>query len=216
MLATAQTILGQTLLGDASMKATALILSTAALIALSACSKQAQTDQDVGQTMDANALAERVDALKLAPGEWEATTEVLDVNVEGLPPGVPADAMTRMIGQRTTFKHCITPAQAEKPSADFLAGQKDANCSIKKFDMTKGNVTADMNCAVPQQQNANMNIRMEGTYLPESYDMDMNVLTEGMSNGLTMTMKMKNSGKRIGDCPADQSGAKSGPDEIAP
>lgn len=188
------------------MKATTLILSTAALIALSACSKQPQNDTNVGPAMDENALAERVDAVKLDPGEWEATTEVMDVNVEGLPQGVPADAMTRMIGQRTTFKHCITQAQAEKPSADFLAGQKDANCTIGTFDMTGGNVKAEMSCAVPQQKAASMKISMNGSYMPDRYDMDMDVLTSGLGNGLTMTMKMKNSGKRIGECPAGAEG----------
>ena len=182
------------------MKATVTILSATALLALAACSKPSTNDASVGTAMDANEIAEKVDAVKLEPGEWEATTEVIDAQVSGLPQGVPADAMTRMIGQRSTFKHCITPEQAAKPSADFMAGQKDANCNATKFEMTGGKVEAEMSCAVPQQEKASMKIAMTGTYMPDRYDMDMTVDTANLGNGLSMTMKMKNSGKRLGEC----------------
>ena len=178
------------------------LASTAALLALSACSKTQTPDTDVAGSISADEVAERVGSVKLEPGEWEATQEILDVNVTGLPDGVPPEAMTRMIGQRTSFKHCVTPEQAANPSADFLSAQKDADCTYGDMTMADGKVKAEMSCAVPQQKDGRMKIAMNGTYLPDSYDMDMNVTAAGLPNGISMAMKMKSMGKRIGECPA--------------
>lgn len=179
-----------------------LLASTAALLALSACSKPQEPDTDVAGSISANEVAEKMNSVKLEPGEWEATQEILDVDVTGLPEGVPPEAMTRMIGQRTSYKHCVTPEQAANPSADFLSAQKDADCAYGDMAMADGKVKAEMSCAVPQQQEGRMKIAMNGTYLPDSYDMDMDVTAAGLPNGIGMTMKMKSIGKRIGDCPA--------------
>lgn len=182
------------------MKAAPLLTAAAGLLILSACSRQAEQDVGSATNMSTNQVAEKLDSVKLEPGEWEATQEIVDVQLNGLPQGVSQDAVTRMIGQRTSFRHCVTPEQAAKPSADFLSAQKDANCTYSNLEMENGQVSANMTCAVPQQDKGRMEIAMDGRYLPDSYDIDMNVNTTGLANGLSMTMKMKSSGRRVGDC----------------
>ncbi len=181
--------------------------SVLALLLLSACSKKASDDAAAGKPMSSGDIAAKMDSVKLEAGEWEATQEIVDAKLSGLPKGVPADAMNRMIGQRTTVKHCVTPEQAANPSAEFLSAQKDVKCDYSTMDMRGGKVKAEMHCAIPQQPGAKMKMVMSGTYLPANYDLAMTVDTSGLPNGMGMVMKMKTSGKRIGDCPAADTGA---------
>nr|WP_254306092.1 DUF3617 family protein [Sphingopyxis sp. BSNA05] len=60
----------------------------------------------------------------LEPGEWENTVEIVDVEIEGLPEGVPAGAIDSMKGKVTTTKSCITREEAENPGAQFLPHRK--------------------------------------------------------------------------------------------
>ncbi|HEX7783785.1 MAG TPA: DUF3617 family protein [Sphingobium sp.] len=177
------------------MKAAFLLPAATVVLALSACGKSPEKSGNIS----AEDVAKEMSSVKLQPGQWEATQEITDVTMTGLPQGAP-DAAKAMIGHKTTFKHCITPEQAEKPSADFLAAQKDAKCAYSKMDMTGGTITAATVCQIPQQPGAEMKMAMKGTYMPDHYAIAIDVNSTGMANGMGMTMKMKSSGKRIGAC----------------
>ncbi|GLI96624.1 DUF3617 domain-containing protein [Sphingobium sp. BS19] len=176
------------------MKAAIFICGTALL--LTGCDKK-----ETGP-MSAEQVAEKMDSVKLEPGEWEATQEIVDVKMTGLPKGMPAEAMQQMIGKKNTIKHCVTPEMAANPSADFLAAQKDANCTYENMDMSGGTINGKMTCAAPNNTKAVMKMTLKGTYLPASYAMDMTMESQGMGEGMRMNMQMKSSGKRIGACPA--------------
>jgi hypothetical protein len=181
---------------NSPMKAAFLLTASAVLISLSACGKAPEK----GGNITAEDVAEKMSSVKLTPGQWEATQEVIDVKMTGLPEGAP-DVAKAMVGHKTTVKHCITPEQAEKPSADFLAAQKDAKCTYSNMEMAGGTITAATNCQIPQQPGATMKMAMKGTYMPDHYAIAIDVDSSGMANGMGMTMKMKSSGKRIGECP---------------
>src|SRR3546814_18556128 len=66
-----------------------------------------------------------------SPVAWEATNEIVSVSA----PGVPAEALSQMIGQKTTARNCITPEQAAKPNANFLAVQENSNCTYQDWSM---------------------------------------------------------------------------------
>lgn len=176
---------------------TQFLASAVLLLALSACGKKADGDKPI----TAEQVAKTIDSVKLRPGEWEATQQIVDAKMTGLPKDAPADAMAGMIGKVNVIRHCITPEQAANPSADFLAAQKDAKCTYTNMDMSGGAIKAEMSCAVPGQPNAKMSMAMTGTYGPASYAMDMSMTSAGMPNGMGMTMKMKTAAKRVGDCP---------------
>jgi hypothetical protein len=186
--------------GEQRAMKTAISLCGAALL-LVGCDKKAETGP-----MTAEQVADKMDSVKLEPGEWEATQEILDVQMTGLPEGSPAGAMKQMIGQKNTVKHCITPEQAAKPGADFLAAQKDAKCTYANMDMNNGTINGAMTCAAPGNPKAVMKMTLQGTYQPASYAMAMEMQSEGMQPGMGMTMKIKSQGKRIGDCPAGSAG----------
>jgi len=181
------------------MKAAFLLSAATALLTLSACGKTPGKSGEVS----AEDVAAKMNNVKLLPGEWEATQQITDVKMTGIPQGAP-DAAKAMVGHISTYKHCITPEQAAKPSADFLAAQKDAKCSYSKMEFAGGAISAAMTCQMPQQPGATMKMAMNGTYMPDHYAISMDVDSSGMANGVGMVMKMKSTGKRIGDCPAGE------------
>ena len=165
------------------------ILTCAALLALAACGsadkKGEQSAEDVAREMA---------ALKMRPGQWEATNEVLSATA----PGIPAEALRGMIGNKTSVQNCVTPEQAEKPSANFLAGQKDSDCTYQDFSMDDGRMTGTMSCTVPGMAGKTV-MKMDGKYSPVAYDMNMD-MEVSMPGGAKMNVKARTTGRRTGEC----------------
>mgnify|MGYP003641220922 FL=1 len=176
-----------------------LLVSVAVLSLIGGCSDKG-ADQDGDGKITAEEVAEEMNQVKLEPGEWENTVEIVDVKLEGLPEGVPAGVMDSMKGKVTTSKSCITEEQTENPGAEFFAAQKETNCDVKKFDMSGGAVSSELSCTNMGGAPGNMTMAMDGQYGPSSYDMTMNM--KGGASGMKMNISAKSSGKRIGDCPA--------------
>lgn len=185
--------------GTSYMKAMILTAATGLLL-LSACGKSADKAGD-GTPMSADELADKVQAVKMKPGQWETTVEIVDMKMEGLPEGAPAGTMSNMIGSKTTVKSCITKEQVEKPNADFLSAQKNANCTYSAFDMSGGRIKAAMTCA-GKDRPGEIKMNMTGKYGPDSYEMNQDMTMAGFQPGMTMAMKSKVTGRHIGDCPA--------------
>lgn len=189
------------------MRNRAILVAGAALLALSACGKgedKAASGTPSGEKQSVEEVASDMKKVALSPGQWETTSEIVDVQMEGAPKGMPPGALDRMKGRKTTFKNCITPEQAANPSADFLTAQKDSKCTYSGFQMTGGTVQGAISC--PAGPGGAMKATMKGVYGAESYDIAMEMNTAGgggaTAPGMSMHMKMRTSGKRIGECPA--------------
>lgn len=190
------------------MKNRAILVASAALLALSACDKGDKTPSApaAGGSQSVEDVAAEMKKVALQPGEWETTSEVVDVKMEGAPKGMPPGALDAMKGRKTTFKNCITPEQAANPSADFLTAQKESKCTYSGFQMTGGTVQGAISC--PGGQGRGMTATMKGIYTPTSYDIGMDMTTGGGGAGdasapaMSMQMKMRTTGKRIGECTA--------------
>ena len=196
------------------MKTTAIMLSGVALLALSACGKgedKAAGTGASGTSQTAEEVASEMKKVSLQPGQWETTSEIVDVTMENAPQGMPAGMLESMKGHKTTFKHCLTPEQAEKPDADFMSGQKDSKCTYSGFSMSGGAVKGTVSCP-SGEGGGTATISMEGIYTPASYTMNMTMDGAGMGGGgrmpggMSMHMKMKTTGKRTGECPAAPEG----------
>lgn len=184
--------------------------SVAALLALSACGKSDEEAADstiagtpVGE-QSAEDVASQMKKVSLKPGQWETTQEITEIKVEGAPEGVPPEMFQAMKGRITKSKSCITPEQAENPSADFLTARKDSKCTFSGFEMAGGSMRGTVSC--PGEQGGTANISMNGSYTPDSYDMTMNMNAAGIAGAAAGDMKMqmtiKTNGKFIGECPA--------------
>ena len=174
------------------MRATLLALGAAACISLLSCSEE---EPEV-RNMSVNEVAAELANVRISPGLWESTSEVLNVTA----PNLPRDVQNRMKGPSTTTRHCISEEQASRPDANFLATRQD-NCAYRDFTMRAGRMQGTMVCRggdMPGEATATMN----GEYGPESYDMRIRMEMAGPVDS-TMTIETRASGRRVGECPAE-------------
>jgi uncharacterized protein DUF3617 len=170
----------------------AALLAAAALIALAGCGEKAA---DKGGNMSASEVADQLAAVKIEPGEWEATTEFVSAGGAGM----PKDAVEQILGKKTSARHCVTPEQAARPDANFLAAQKNNSCTYQDFSMKDGRMTGTMTCQGGDTPGKTV-MAMGGEYGSTSYDMTMDMTTSGLPGGMTMNVKARTTGRRIGDC----------------
>ena len=167
------------------MRACPALLAAAAL---AGCGERAE-----GGNMTAEEIAGELAKMRIEPGMWELASEVLDVRA----PDLPHEVRQRMIGPRARRRHCITPAQAQRPEANFLAMQEGSDCVYRRFGVADGRISGEMICP-------NVTAQMRGRYRPDGYDTRM-AMASPMENGATMTLTLRSRGRRIGDCGEDQS-----------
>lgn len=164
----------------------------AVLLALGACG---QSEPEKGRQMSAEEVASELSEMKIEPGQWEATNEILSASAPGMPKGM----LKQMVGQKTTVQNCITPEQAARPSANFLAAQENSNCTYQDWSMRSGRMTGTMTCEGGEMP-GKMVMTMDGRYGSTSYDMNMAMQTTGLPNNMSMTIKARTTGRRVGDC----------------
>lgn len=156
--------------------------TVAFLLALSSCGQSANRE------MSTNEVAAELAHMRIAPGLWELKSEVVEVRG----PELPREVRNRMIGPRRTLRNCISPEQAARPSANFLATSADTSCRYRGFSIHDGRMRGEMRCREAQA-------RMTGRYQPQRYDIVMEM--EGPApGGETMTLSLRASGRRIGEC----------------
>jgi hypothetical protein len=134
-------------------------------------------------------------AVNLQPGEWEMNMEVVNVKVEGLPEGV-ADAMKK---EGKASRTCMTEEEAKGPKADMFTKDNASNCKSESFTWSGGRIQGKTTCE-GQGGAGKTQMTMDGRYTPQSIDMTMKSETDMM--GKAMTMEMRLSGKRVGECTA--------------
>ena len=171
---------------------THLILSAAALV-LAACGKSGGGNES--GTAAGGGGSATGSGISLQPGEWEMKTEVVNVAAEGLPAGI-AEGMKAQAS--STTKTCMTPEEAKGPKGDLFAG-KDSNCKSEGFSWSGGRIKGKTVCT-GQGGAGKTEMEMEGQYSAQSIDMTMKSKTD--LAGKAMTMEMRVSGKRIGECTA--------------
>ena len=137
-----------------------LLVSVAVLSLIGGCSDKG-ADHDGDGKITADEVAEEMNTVRLEPGEWENTVEIVDVKVDGLPEGVSSGVMDNMKGKVTTSKSCITKDEADNPGAQFFAAQEKTNCEVKKFDMSGGAVSSEMSCSNMGGAPGNMTMAMD-------------------------------------------------------
>lgn len=190
------------------MKTFIPLVALTPLLLLAGCGKGAVTLKNASVEEVAKATE---NADKLNPGEWANTTEIVSVDMPGMP-----EAQKKMMqsmsaaatGKKTEVKNCITPEQAKKPSADMFAGA-GKNCQFESFSLAGGQMDAVLKCADPAR-GGGMTMAMKGQYGGETYAMTSTLTMKGASGehqGASMVIISKNSGKRIGECAAAK-GAK--------
>lgn len=169
----------------------AALLCGLALLPLAACEKP----KEEGRQMTAEQVAEEMKAMKMEPGQWEATNEILSASA----PGLPAEALRELVGQKNTVSNCVTPEETSRPSASFLAGQKNSDCTYQDFSLENGKMEGTISCTGGNLP-GKLVMKMDGVYDPRSYAMNMDMSATQMPGGVTMDIKAKTTARRVGQC----------------
>lgn len=175
-------------------------LVSAAIVALVAGCADKGADADGDGKITSEEVAAEMNEVSLEPGEWENTVEIVDVEIEGMPNGIPPGMIEQMKSQKTVSKSCMTEEMARNPGAQFFAAQEEFDCEVKKFNMSGGAIDSQLSCNNMNNGAGQMNMAMTGQYGPSSYDMMLNM--DGGAGPVKMKISAKNVGKRVGDCPA--------------
>jgi hypothetical protein len=148
-----------------------------------------------GNEVSRGDVARELARVEVRPGLWEVSTQIVSVAQAGL----PHEVAERMKGRRRGFRHCITPAQAARPDANFLAVRGTGRCRDEAFAMRGGRIAGTMVCRDPA--GAETRVTMSGDYAAERYEIRMEMATPGIGPGRTMTLETRQQGRRVGDCP---------------
>ena len=157
-------------------------LLAGALVAAAGCGEAPERD------MSAEQVAGELARMRIAPGLWELSSEVIEVRA----PDLPREVRNRMVGPRTRLRHCITPEQAARPDANFLAARRDQACAYRDFSVRDGRIRGEMTCP-------DATTTMSGRYGPNGYDMLMEMQSP-VPGGALMTLEVRARGRRIGPC----------------
>jgi hypothetical protein len=144
--------------------------------------------------MSVDEVAGELARMEVEPGLWLLTSEVVEVRA----PGLPRDVRNRMVGPRRQLRHCITPEQAARPDANFLAARRERDCTYRDFAVRDGRISGSMLCS-------DARARMDGRYGPRAYDMRME-MESPLPDGAVMTLELRTRGRRIGACGQGDSG----------
>lgn len=171
-----------------------LCITAGTFLALTACGGSGGTE--AGNSSAAAGAGTATSAgMKLEPGEWEVTVETLGMEA----PGMPKEAQAAMAGQKVTGRNCLTAEQAEKPTADVFAADKEANCTAKDFSWAGGRVSGTMTCS-GGEMGGTTTMQMDGQYSARSYEISQTMTAA--SEGGEVRIKSRMTGRRIGECPA--------------
>lgn len=160
------------------------------LIALAGCGGGEE------RAMSADEVAAELGHLRITPGQWETTSAVTAASG----PNMPVDVRNDMLRHRRIDSHCITPAEAARPAANFLQMQTRNACTYAGFSVAGGRMRGTMRCTgggVPGV----MTTRLEGHYSAESVDIAMRMSATGQPNGADATIATRTIARRIGPCP---------------
>jgi hypothetical protein len=142
-----------------------------------------------------NQVAEQLARLRVEPGLWERSSAVVDVSAQG----APRELVKRMVRPRSSTRHCITPEQAQRPDANFMAGREGAQCESRSFRMEGGRMSGDMLCVDPRS-GGRWNARMQGQYTTTSYDLELIMEMPNPWDPGQMLVTSRTQGRRLGPC----------------
>lgn len=124
----------------------------------------------------------------ITPGKWENRIEVIDVQMAGAPPGVAA----AMKGRPQVITSCVTAEQAAAGPRTLL--NADKGCRFTRYVATNGRLDSALECVRP---GSTLRATTTGTYTATSYQSTGQSV---MSGRVRMTMKTRNTGRRVGAC----------------
>lgn len=136
------------------------------------------------------------DAIKVNPGLYRLSTEILEITIPGMPADIAKQTANSMAAS-TSVTQCITEAEAEQATKDMVGKQGQTpggSCSFKKYEVSGSSIDTEMTCSGAQGESGT--IKTKGTIGPNGMD----VVAEAEFPGMKTKTRVKT--ERVGDCPA--------------
>jgi hypothetical protein len=165
------------------------------LPALAAACTAAEPPANVTESEVVKELAQ----VRIEPGLWERSSAIVDVDAQA----APRELVNRMMQRRTSARHCITPEQAARPTANFMAARENAQCVSRSFDMHNGRISGEMDCT-DAESGGKWTARMQGSYTPVGYELEMIMEMPNPWDPGQMLITSRTQGRRLGACEGPQ------------
>ncbi len=171
------------------------------LLALAGCDKGTVNETNASIEEVENAVAAAGPAVRLQPGRWETSGEIVELDAPGMPPQAQEMMKKQMTANASRVAVCLRQEDVEKPNAGFF-GQTSKDCRFDHYRMDSGSIDAKMRCAPPG--GGSVTTTMAGTYSSDHYDMEMASQMAGLGAKQPMTMRMKVRSQRVGECQGNE------------
>ncbi len=176
-----------------------LLAAAISILPLSSCGGADEAGSDAAGGLSGEEVADRAsEAIRLEPGQYRATAELVSIDIPGAPAQVLDMMKQSMSGQNTTSEYCLTPEEAAKGYEEMAKNSADSQCNVKRFDVDGGDIDAEMTCKSAGGEDARMILAGTGTPTSSDMTMTMEMAIPQMGKG---TMVMRAQHQRIGDCP---------------
>ena len=119
-----------------------------AAIALAGCDRHEVNEVNASVDDVANALAEAGPSVRLQPGRWETSGEIVALDAPGMPPQAQDMMKKQMTANAGRVAVCLRQEDVEKPNAGFF-GQTSDDCRFDHYRMDRGSIDARMTCPSP-------------------------------------------------------------------
>lgn len=166
---------------------------------VASCDGKTSADADGDGEITAEEMADitsaAVENVRPQAGQYRSTTQLLEIDLPGAPREVVDMMRSRMSGRKTEY--CLTQEEVDKGFEEMARQSQQGDCSFNRFEISGGEMEAEMSCSTPEGGVTRMT--MAGTGTPTSSDMTMNISGSipGMGDA-KMVMNVK--AERIGDC----------------
>jgi Protein of unknown function (DUF3617) len=173
------------------------LVSLAALLALSACSRNADRDGDGEISKDERAAQIPQDlALPLRPGRWETKVAFTEIYVTGLSDKRKQGIMAKM-SKAASQTSCLNAQEAKQPPAHFFGGGMKKACEYRSFTAQDNKIKIGLSCAMDGMAIADMDlsgqVAAENTALDIAADLRLPMIGK-------VGLKGTSAGRYLGDC----------------
>jgi len=181
------------LLRGNTMRAIHALPALAAII-LSACGG---ADDKAAEGLSAqDVAAEAQDVVKPEPGQYSSTVELLEFEIPGMTDAMKEQMKAQAqsgLAQGNSF--CMTAEQADPKT--MVQNIAESDCTFNRFDVNGGTIKADMVCK--GNGGPEGHVQMDGTMTATGSVMTM-AMQQSMGNMGTVSMKMRVTSRRTGEC----------------
>ena len=134
-----------------------------------------------------------------SPGLWEHTVVYVIDEVNGS--SIIADQAQSMLPSPPPYRACYSAADLADPGS-FLLASKAVQCRFSRYAMANAKITAAGECK--DSRYPALRVDGSGTYGANGFDFSFS--GEAQSDEMTIAFRGRDSGRRIGSCPAGGAG----------